>query len=79
MTDERQSAQHFLLKLNEALTGVQQAVVSSLNTSNNIKEKMLLLNQQIEQQITNLTADTKSATSLEQLQSLVSNKLGAIT
>jgi diguanylate cyclase len=79
VTDERQSAQHFLLKLNEALTGVQQAVVSSLNTSNNIKEKMLLLNQQIEQQISNLTADTKSATSLEQLQSLVGTKLGAIT
>ena len=79
VTDERQSAQHFLLKLNEALTGVQQAVVSSLNTSNNIKEKMLLLNQQIEQQISNLTADTKSATSLEQLQSLVGTKLSAIT
>lgn len=79
VTDERQSAQHFLLKLNEALTGVQQAVVSSLNTSNNIKERMLLLNQQIEQQITNLTADTKAATSLEQLQSLVSTKLSAIT
>lgn len=79
VTGERQSAQHFLLKLNEALTGVQQAVVSSLNTSNNIKEKMLLLNQQIEQQISNLTADTKSATSLEQLQSLVGTKLGAIT
>lgn len=79
VTDERQSAQHFLLKLNEALTGVQQAVVSSLNTSNTIKEKMLLLNLQIEQQITNLTADTKSATSLEQLKSLVSTKLGAIT
>lgn len=79
VTDERQSAQHFLLKLNDALTGVQQAVVSSLNNSTSVKEKMLLLNRQIEQQINHLTADTKSATTLEQLQSLVSTKLGAIT
>jgi diguanylate cyclase (GGDEF)-like protein len=79
INDERQSAQHFLLKLNEALTSVQQSLVSSLNTSNNIKEKMQVLNQQIERQIELLGQETKSATSLEQLQLMVSDKLGAIT
>ncbi|MFN6970514.1 MAG: GGDEF domain-containing protein, partial [Rheinheimera sp.] len=79
INDERQSAQHFLLKLNEALTSVQQSLVSSLKTSNNIKEKMQVLNQQIERQIELLGQETKSATSLEQLQMMVSEKLGSIT
>ncbi len=79
INEERQSAQHFLLKLNEALTSVQQSLIASSQTSNSIKEKMLLLNQQIEQQIVVLGQETKAATSLEQLQHLVSDKLGEIT
>ena len=79
INDERQSAQHFLLKLNDALTSVQKSLVSSLSNSNNIKEKMQLLNQRIEQQIDLLSQETQSATSLEQLQSLVTDKLVAIT
>ena len=79
INDERQSAQHFLLKLNEALTSVQHSLVSSLSNSNNIKQKMQALNEQIEQQIESLSKDTKSATSLEQLQSMVTSKLGVIT
>ncbi len=79
INDERQSAQHFLLKLNEALSTVQQALTSSLTASNNIQHKMQLLNQQIEQQIDLLGQHTKSATSLEQLQQLVSEKMGAIS
>lgn len=76
---ERQSAEHFLLKLNDALSGVQQAVVSSLSSSNQLKEKMQLLNQQIEQQIDHLGQASEKATSLEQLKALVSEKLLAIT
>src|SRR5690606_27425249 len=76
---ERQSAEHFLLKLNEALSGVQQAVVSSLSTSSTLKERMQVLNQQIEQQIVHLGAASERATSLEQLKKLVSDKLSAIT
>lgn len=79
INDERQSAQHFLLKLNEALTSVQQSLVSSLTSSNDIKQKMQALNEQIERQIDLLSKETKSATSLEQLQSMVSSKLGVIT
>ncbi len=79
INDERQSAQHFLLKLNEALSTVQQALTTSLTASNNIQQKMHLLNQQIEQQIDTLGQQTQSATSLEQLQLLVSEKLGTIS
>ena len=79
INDERQSAQHFLLKLNEALTSVQHSLVSSLSSSNNIKQKMQALNEQIEQQIESLSKETKSATTLEQLQTMVSSKLGVIT
>ena len=79
INEERQSAQHFLLKLNEALTSVQQSLISSQQNSNSIKEKMQLLNQQIEHQISVLGKETQTATSLEQLQVLVTGKLGAIT
>lgn len=79
INNERQSAEHFLLKLNDALSCVQQSVVSSLSTSTELKEKMQLLNQQIEQQIVHLGEASERATSLEQLKALVSDKLSAIT
>ena len=71
--------EHFLLKLNDALSSVQQTVVSSLSTSSALKERMQVLNQQIEQQIVHLGAASERATSLEQLKTLVSDKLSAIT
>lgn len=76
---ERQSAENFLLKLNDALTSVQQSVVSSLTSSSELKERMKQLNQQIELQITHLSEASERATSLEQLKQLVSEKLSAIT
>ncbi len=76
---ERQSAEHFLLKLNDALSSVQQAVVSSLGSSSELKAKMQSLNQQIELQITHLGEASQKATSLEQLKLLVSDKLAAIS
>lgn len=78
INNERQSAEHFLLKLNDALSSVQQAVVSSLSGSDNHKEKLHALDQQIDQQISRLSQDTQKATSLEQLKSLVNTKLTAI-
>ena len=79
INEERQSAQHFLLKLNDALNSVQNSLVSSLKSTNTIREKMALLNQQIEQQISVLSQDTQSATSLEQLQLLVTDKLNTLS
>lgn len=76
---ERQSAEHFLLKLNDALSSVQQTVVSSLSSSTELNNKMQQLNQQIELQISHLGEASERATSLEQLKLLVSDKLSAIT
>ncbi|HSG52272.1 MAG TPA: diguanylate cyclase [Rheinheimera sp.] len=76
---ERQSAEHFLLKLNDALSSVQQTVVSSLSSSAELNNKMQQLNQQIELQISHLGEVSERATSLEQLKLLVSEKLSAIT
>ncbi|WP_240474812.1 GGDEF domain-containing protein [Rheinheimera baltica] len=79
INSERQSAEQFLLKLNDALSSVQQSVVSSLTTSSELKQKMQVLNQQIEQQIEHLSEASEKATSLEQLKALVGDKLSAIT
>lgn len=78
INDERQSAQHFLLTLNDALSSVQQNLLSSLVGSQNFRDKLSLLNAHIEQQIEALSAESQAATSLESLQTLVSDKLSAI-
>lgn len=79
INEERQSAQHFLLKLNDALNSVQNSLASSLKSTNSIRDKMAQLNQQIEQQISVLSHETQSATSLEQLQVLVTDKLNTLS
>lgn len=76
---ERRSAEHFLLNLNDALTCVQQSVASSLDSSANLKQKMQVLNQQIEAEIGHLSQVSQKATCLEQLKLLVSDKLTTIT
>lgn len=79
MSEERVSAQHFLLSINEALSGVHSAVVTSLNKSRKISEEMAALDETISNQIAELSANAISATSLDDLKSLVSTKLTAIT
>jgi diguanylate cyclase len=79
INEERLSAEHFLLKLNDALSSVQQAVSLSLKNADQLHQKLDILNQQIEQQITQLGHSTKNATSLEQLKDLVTQRLGSIS
>lgn len=79
MSEERVSAQHFLLSINEALSGVHNAVVNSLNKSRQISEEMAALDETISNQIAELSSNAVSATSLDDLKSLVSTKLSAIT
>lgn len=79
INEERLSAEHFLLKLNDALSSVQQAVSLSLKNADQLHQKLDILNQQIEQQITQLGQSTRSATSLEQLKDLVTQRLGSIS
>jgi diguanylate cyclase len=78
MSEERVSAQHFLLSINDALSGVQTAVLTSLNKSRKISEEMAALDEVISKQIKELSDKAVSAISLEELQSLVSIKLTAI-
>ncbi|MFT4927709.1 MAG: diguanylate cyclase [Phenylobacterium sp.] len=78
MSEERVSAQHFLLSINDALSGVQNAVLTSLNKSRKISEEMAELDAIISKQIKDLSDNAISATSLEDLQTLVSTKLTAI-
>jgi diguanylate cyclase (GGDEF)-like protein len=78
MSEERVSAQHFLLSINDALSGVQSAVLTSLNKSKKINQEMAKLDEVISHQISELSAHAVSTTSLEELQSLVSVKLRAI-
>lgn len=78
MSEERVSAQHFLLSINDALSGVHNAVVTSLDKSRKISEEMADLDDIISKQIKELSVNAVSATSLDELQSLVSIKLQAI-
>ncbi|MCJ8269915.1 MAG: GGDEF domain-containing protein, partial [Psychrosphaera sp.] len=78
MSEERVSAQHFLLSINDALSGVHNAVVTSLDKSRKISEEMSKLDDIISRQIKDLSVKAVSATSLDELQSLVSIKLLAI-
>jgi len=79
MSEERVSAQHFLLSINDALSGVHNAVVHSLNKSRQVSEEMAELDKTISKQIKELSDNTVSATSLDDLKSLVSTKLSNIT
>ena len=78
MSEERVSAQHFLLSINDALSGVHNAVVTSLDKSRKISEEMAELDETISKQISELSSNAVSATSLDELKGLVSTKLTAI-
>ena len=79
MSEERVSAQHFLLSINDALSGVHQAVVNSLVKSREVSEEMAKLDKTISNQIQALSANAVDATSLDDLKTVVSTRLKAIT
>lgn len=79
ISEERDSAQFFLVTLNDALSHVQKAVLTSLSKSKHINHEMTALNDKIQGQIKNLSMQSEKATSLVQLQQLVSKNLKVIT
>jgi len=79
INEERQSAESFLLRLNEALAGVQQAVESTLNDSGRLATKLVSLNKKIEAQIDHLGQQSAQAETLEQLKSLVITRMSELT
>ncbi|CAM3723473.1 GGDEF domain-containing protein [Rheinheimera salexigens] len=79
INNERQLSEHFLLKLNDTLATVQQAVIASVSSSSALQSQLISFNQQISLQISNLSKSSRSATSLEQLKLLVADKLTTIS
>ncbi|EHR40065.1 sensor domain-containing diguanylate cyclase [Alishewanella jeotgali] len=79
INQERLSAENFLLRLNDALASVQQAVESSLQNSGHLAAKLAQLNQKIEAQIDHLGTQSQQAESLEQLKQLVVSRMTELT
>lgn len=78
INEERQSSQLFLLKLNDALSTVQQTLQNSSHASAVLQDKIQHLTLRIDQQISKLSSDSEQANSLPDLQRLVSQQLVAI-
>lgn len=79
INEERQSAESFLLRLNETLTNVQLAVESTLQDSGQLAQKLARLNEKIDAQIEHLGQQSAQAQSLEQLKQLVTQRMGELT
>lgn len=79
INEERLSAEGFLLRLNDALTGVQQAVEATLLGSDKLAEKLRNLNQKIDAQIDHLGKQSQQAENLEQLKKLVIQRMNELT
>lgn len=79
INEERLSAESFLLKLNDALVGVQQAVEATLQDSRQLQHKLTELNLKIDTQIAQLGQQSQQAESLEQLKRLVINRMSDLT
>ncbi|WP_199609312.1 GGDEF domain-containing protein [Flocculibacter collagenilyticus] len=78
-SDERKSAELFVLSVNDALSSVQQVLTTSLEQNKSFSAEMAALNQQIQSQITELSQETQTAKDLKSLKLLVSKKLKIIT
>ncbi|MFC3033790.1 diguanylate cyclase [Pseudoalteromonas fenneropenaei] len=76
---ERQTAQSFLVSLNQTLDELNQSIVSTNAQSKNINQALCSLNQQIENKIKNLNLATQSATSIVELKALVDEELQSLS
>ncbi|MBD1584063.1 GGDEF domain-containing protein [Pseudoalteromonas sp. S16_S37] len=72
---ERQSAQGFLVSLNQTLEELNSSIVATTKHSQNVNKQITNLNKQIESKIESLNARTQKATSISELKSLVDGEL----
>ena len=79
ISQERQSAQTFLLAINETLALLHQSLLDSVNRSRDVGHRMAELNQQIDAKITQLNNETQTTNSVTELKKLVGQKLEALT
>ena len=79
ISKERQSAQSFLVSLNQTLEELHLSIVSSSKHSEAMSAEFDALNKRIESKINNLTMQTKNATSISSLKTLVDNELTSLS
>ncbi|MCF2855995.1 diguanylate cyclase [Pseudoalteromonas sp. SMS1] len=72
---ERQSAQGFLVSLNQTLEELHKSIVETTNQSKSVNQEVSALNKRIEEKITKLNVQTQKATSISELKQLVDNEL----
>ncbi|MCG7547897.1 GGDEF domain-containing protein [Pseudoalteromonas sp. Of7M-16] len=72
---ERQSAQGFLVSLNQTLEELHKSIVETTNQSKSVNHEVSALNKRIEEKISTLNHQTQQATSITELKQLVDNEL----
>jgi len=79
ISKERQSAQSFLVSLNQTLEELHHSIVSTSKHSQSMGAEFDALNKRIESKINNLTSQTQNATSISSLKALVDNELKSLS
>ncbi len=79
ISQERDSAQNFLLAINETLSILHQSLLKSVERSNDIGSQMSDLNTRIQAKIASIETEVDSASSVAQLKQVISHKIEALT
>ncbi|PAJ76354.1 GGDEF domain-containing protein [Pseudoalteromonas sp. NBT06-2] len=79
ISQERDTAQQFLVNVNETLNLLHQTLLDSVQRSKDVGHKMASLNQKIEDKISQLASETEEASTIDSLKIVVGQKLEALT
>lgn len=78
LQQERDTEKLFLSSLNETLSNVQKAVLSTLSCSNKVKKQNTAMNNKIQAQLSSVSSDLKNANSLTVVKNDINDKLNII-
>ncbi|WP_331497894.1 diguanylate cyclase [Pseudoalteromonas sp.] len=79
ISKERQSAQSFLISLNQTIEDLHHSIVSTTKHSESLSAEYDSLNKSIERKIKNLNQQTQQATSISALKELVEEELKSLS
>ncbi|MBQ4833409.1 diguanylate cyclase [Pseudoalteromonas sp. MMG010] len=79
ISKERQSAQNFLVSLNQTIEELHVSIVSTRTHSESMNQEFKDLNSKIESKIKNLNIQTQKATSISALKEIVDNELKSLS
>lgn len=79
ISKERDTAQQFLVNVNQTLTLLHQTLLDSVQRSKEVGHKMADLNEKIELKISQLASETEEASTIDSLKMIVGQKLEALT